>query len=100
MIDWSEVTGFDWDVGNERKSEDKHGVSKVEAEEVFFNKPLLVVEDKKQSQTESRYHALGRSTNNRLLHITFTLRAERSLIRVISARNMHQKERVFYEQNT
>ncbi|MBO9497233.1 BrnT family toxin [Thalassotalea sp. G20_0] len=100
MIDWSKVSGFDWDVGNERKNEDKHGVSKVEAEEVFFNKPLLVVEDKKHSQTESRYHALGRSFNNRLLHITFTLRAERTLIRVISARNMHQKERVFYEQNT
>ena len=39
------------------------------------------------------FHALGRTSDNRLLHITFTLRAEGTHIRVISARNMHRKER-------
>lgn len=100
MIDWSKITGFDWDAGNERKNEDKHGVSKVEAEQVFFNKPLLMVEDKKHSKSESRFHVLGRTSDNRLLHISFTLRAEGTKVRVISARNMHRKERAFYEQNT
>ncbi|MEL0326165.1 MAG: BrnT family toxin, partial [Burkholderiaceae bacterium] len=31
--------------------------------------------------------------------ITFTLRMEDTLIRVISARDMHRKERKIYEQN-
>ena len=98
MIDWTGVTGFDWDQGNARKSADKHGVSQAEAERVFFNEPLLVVPDSKHSEREMRYHALGSTDERRLLHITFTLRASATLIRVISARDMHRKERIYYEQ--
>jgi len=32
------------------------------------------------------------------LHIAFTLRADDTLIRVISARDMHRKERAVYDQ--
>ena len=99
MINWKQVTGFDWDAWNERKSVEKHTVSRFEAEQVFFNQPLLVLADTKHSQNEKRYHALGKSNNSRLLHITFTLRSADTLIRVISARNMHRKERSIYEQN-
>ena len=99
MIDWKQVTGFDWDAGNERKSEEKHAVSRFEAEQVFFNEPLLVLADQKHSQNEVRYHALGKSNEARSLHITFTLRSDDTLIRVISARDMHRKERNIYEQS-
>lgn len=99
MINWTQVTGFQWDTGNERKSSDKYGISKAEAEQVFFNQPLLVLADKKHSQEEPRYHALGINDSGRLLHITFTLRAEDTLVRVISARDMHRKERAIYEQS-
>jgi uncharacterized protein len=98
MIDYSQLTGFEWDTGNARKSVDKHCVSQSEAEQVFFNQPLLILEDPKHSQDEIRFHALGRTDDKRLLHITFTLRSANSLIRVISARDMHRKERAFYEQ--
>lgn len=99
MIDWKQIVGFDWDAGNERKSFDKHAVSRIEAEQVFFNQPLLVLVDQKHSQDEVRYHALGKSDEGRLLHITFTLRLDDTLIRVISARDMHRKERKVYEQD-
>ncbi len=99
MIDWRQATGFDWDEGNSRKSEHKHDVSQSEAEQVFFNQPLLVPEDSKHSQKESRYHALGITDDERFLHITFTLRASGTLIRIISARDMHKKERKIYEQS-
>jgi len=99
MIDWRQVTGFDWDEGNSRKSENKHDVSQSEAEQVFFNQPLLVLEDSKHSQKENRYHALGITDDERFLHITFTLRALGALIRIISARDMHRKERKIYEQS-
>lgn len=97
MIDLSKITGFNWDDGNARKNE-KHGVSMAEAEQAFFNAPLLLLEDAAHSQAEPRLHALGKSDEGRTLHITFTLRQAGHLIRVISARDMHRKERAIYEQ--
>ena len=97
MIDLSAIVGFEWDAGNERKN-DKHGVSMAEAEQVFFNAPLLLLDDVAHSQSEPRLHALGVTDESRRLHITFTLRRSGELIRVISARDMHRKERSVYEQ--
>lgn len=97
MIDLNRVTGFDWDDGNARKN-DKHGVSMAEAEQFFFNAPLLLLEDESHSQNEVRLHALGQTDVGRGLHITFTLRQAGALIRVISARDLHRKERAIYEQ--
>lgn len=99
MIDLGKITGFDWDSGNARKNE-KHGVSTAESEQVFFNAPLLMLSDVKHSATEPRIHALGKTHQGRLLHIAFTLRDSGEKIRVISARDMHRKEREFYEQAT
>ena len=97
MVDSTQITGFDWDDGNSRKN-DKHGVTAAEAEQVFFNDPLLVLADSAHSQSEPRHHALGKTDGGRRLHITFTLRLDNSKIRVISARDMHRKERGIYEQ--
>ena len=99
MIDLTAIVGFDWDAGNARKNE-RHGVSAAEAEQVFFNAPLILSPDARHSIDEERFHALGKSNDDRSLHVTFTLRADGTLIRVISARNMHRKERTRYEQAT
>ncbi|HMK00348.1 MAG TPA: BrnT family toxin [Reyranella sp.] len=100
MLDLARIEGFDWDEGNARKSVEKHDVSQGEAEQIFFNDPLLIVEDVGHSVRELRLHALGRTEAGRLLHVTFTLRGGGRLIRVISARTMHRKERVRYEQES
>ena len=99
MVDLSKIIGFEWDEGNARKNE-QHGVSMAEAEQVFFNSPLLLLSDAKHNETEPRFHALGKTIDGRRLHITFTPRDADRLIRVISARDMHRKERVIYEQAT
>lgn len=99
MIDWERIVRFDWDEGNERKRVDKHDVSQAEAEQVFFNEPLLTVPDAKHSAGERRIHALGRTDDGRLLHITFTLRQNDTKLRVISARDMSRRERSHYEQD-
>ncbi|NPD17756.1 BrnT family toxin [Xinfangfangia sp. D13-10-4-6] len=96
MIDWTRIRGFDWDDGNARKNADKHEVGQSEAEQVFFNEPLLVLADRKHSEGEVRYHALGHTDDGRRLHITFTLRDGETLLRVISARDMSRKERDVY----
>lgn len=95
MGPFDRITGFEWDKGNEQKNV-KHGVAPAEAEQVFLNEPLVVLDDRKQSDTEQRFHALGQTGDGRLLHITFTIRGSR--IRVISARDMHRRERAIYEQ--
>jgi uncharacterized protein len=97
MFDLTKITGFDWDAGNARKN-DKHEVSMAKAEQVFFNAPLLLLDDVTHSQRELRLHALGKTDEGRTLHITFTLRKAGQWIRVISARDMHRKERTIYDQ--
>jgi len=100
MMDWTRVEGFEWDDGNARKSGDKHDVGQPEAEQVFFNEPLLIVEDLRHSAREPRFHALGRTDEGRPLRITFTLRGAATRIRVISARDMSRKERARYAQES
>jgi len=86
--------GFDWDQGNVEKNWLAHRVTPQEAEQVFFNSPLIVASDKKHSRAENRYFVLGQTDEDRVLFIAFTMR--KKLIRVISARDMNRKERKVY----
>lgn len=81
---------FEWDEGNSDKNWFQHGVLKSECEEVFFNRPLIVTFDLKHSQTEKRYYVLGRTDAGRPLFVAFTMR--KKAIRVVSARDMNEKE--------
>ena len=92
----SHVDGFIWDKGNIEKNWERHKVSHIECEEVFFNIPFVVKEDTSHSKIEERYYALGQTDNGRLLFMVFTIRDNK--IRVISARDMSRKERKIYEQ--
>ncbi len=87
----SRVEGFDWDKGNIEKNWERHKVSFVECEELFFNRPLVVAEDEIHSSAESRHYALGATNEGRYLFVVFTIRTNK--IRVISARDMSRRER-------
>jgi len=87
--------GFDWDDGNRDKNWIGHHVKASECEMVFFNQPLLVIDDVKHSESESRYYAYGKTDVDRKLQIVFCIRKNK--IRVISARDMNKKEITFYE---
>jgi uncharacterized DUF497 family protein len=89
--------GFQWDRRNTNKNLIKHNVHNWECEQVFFNKPVLVLEDMAHSVVEKRWAAFGRTDSGRLLVVIFTKRD--NLLRVISARDMNGKERKFYEEN-
>ena len=69
----------------------------VEAEQMLFNDPLVLAVDLRHGQMETRVHALGRTDDGRRLNVTFTLRDRDRLIRVISARDTHRKERLPYD---
>ncbi len=88
------ITAFDWDEGNLPKVWQRHTVTRVEAEQVFFNRPLVVSDASKHSVEETRYFALGRTDGGRQMAVVFMFRG--SLLRVISARPMSRKERLIY----
>jgi len=69
-------------------------ISCEEAESVFSQREILVLKDESHSQAEERWHGFGRSNQDRLLSVTFTVR--KNLLRVISARPMNKRERKHY----
>jgi uncharacterized DUF497 family protein len=99
MISLAAIQGFQWDEGNSRKNADKYSVSQSDAEQIFFNEPLLLLADNRHSQNEVRFNALGLTDDGRRLHVTFTVREEGRVIRIISARDMNRKERLRHEQD-
>ena len=94
---FSRFVGFQWDEGNSDKNLTKHNVQNWESEQIFFNNPLLVLDDPKRSLVEQRWAAFGITDAERLLVVVFTRRGKQ--IRVISARDMNRKEKKFYEEN-
>jgi uncharacterized DUF497 family protein len=100
MNQFSSIAGFQWDEGNSQKSAQKHDVHPTEAEEIFFNTPLIISNDDKHSRDEKRYLALGMTNKKRFLTVIFTLRESNTLIQIISSRDQHQKERIVYAKAT
>lgn len=88
--------GFQWDQGNIDKILITHNVENWESEQVFFNKPLFVLDDSKHSIPEKRWAVFGKTDADRFLVVIFTMRVD--LIRLISARDMNKKERKFYDE--
>lgn len=66
-----------------------------EAEEVFIDEDVLLQDDVSHSQKEERFTAIGKTTQNNMLFIAFTVRGTK--IRIISARKANIKERREYE---
>ena len=87
---------FEWDKGNIDKNLKRHGVSNREVEEIFANKPRFIFDDERHSLGEKRYMIWGITNKGRRLTIFFTVRGEK--VRIISARDMHKKERAAYEE--
>ena len=91
----SKCTGFEWGKGNLLKNWEEHGVTGSECEQIFFNNPQIVAPDLKHSGKEDRCFVLGQTDTGRLLYVVFMIR--KTLVRIISARDMSRKERKVYE---
>ena len=98
MIDLDQITGFEWDQANKDKSFIKHKITANESEEIFLDENLVSFDDIKHSQKEPRYIALGKTRDNKILFVIFTIRS--SQIRIISARLANKKEKKIYEKQT
>jgi uncharacterized DUF497 family protein len=87
---------FEWDSEKAKENEAKHGVTFLEASEVFGDDYSSTVPDPDHSENEDRYLIFGVSRNGKYLVVSYTEREER--IRLISARIMTPRERRAYEQ--
>jgi uncharacterized protein len=87
---------FEWDEAKALANQAKHGVSFIEATEVFADEHASCVSDPDHSQDETRHLLFGLSATGRYLVVSFTERCE--TIRVISARCMTRSERHAYEE--
>jgi uncharacterized DUF497 family protein len=100
LIQWlfaQEMFQFEWDAGNAAKSQQKHDVETNEAEEVFYDESIFPLGAQTEPAVdEPRFGVLGKTFSGRYLHVAFTVRDGR--VRVISARPMHRKEKMSYEQ--
>jgi uncharacterized DUF497 family protein len=100
LVRWlftQEIFQFDWDLGNSEKSQKKHSVETKEAEEVFYDEAIFPLGVQTEpAVAEPRFGVLGKTYLGRHLHIAFTIRDGR--LRIISARPMHRKEKLSYEQ--
>jgi uncharacterized DUF497 family protein len=94
--EFEHLSGFQWDQRNIDKNLIKHKVENWKCEQIFFNRPLLVLDDSQHSIPEKRWAAFGKTDTDRFLIVIFTKRGD--LIRVISARDMNKKERKFYDE--
>jgi uncharacterized DUF497 family protein len=78
------------------KIEGKHRVSTDEVEEIIFGKPHVRRAQKGHVKGEDLYAAYGQTENGRSL-IVFFIRKEQTAALPISARDMTDSERRYYE---
>jgi len=87
---------FDWDQWNIQKNEAKHGISRLDAESIFYDPRLAIFEDVMHSNDkEKRWICYGASLNKKILMCAFTVRNKK--IRIISCRSSSTKEKDIYE---
>lgn len=84
------IHSFDWDEKNENHIAE-HGTAVFEVEEaILFGKPFY------QRSREGKYVAYGVTEEGRYLFIVFVIKGG-GRIRVISARDMTEKEKRYYK---
>ncbi len=95
MVDLSKILGFEWDKWNIDKSYKKHGITPNETEEIFLDIDVKIKKDIKHQQQEKRLIGIGKTTEDKILFIIFTIRSDK--IRIISGRMANKKEREVYQ---
>ncbi len=89
---------FTWDERKNRLNQQKHGVSFIEAQTVFYDTMARLIDDPEHSMDEERVIMLGMSQRMRLLIVCHAYYAKEHVIRIISARKATKTEQQEYTQ--
>ena len=90
---------FSWDTRKAIANYEKHRVPFEEASTVFGDTEALDWQDLEHSLEEPRFKRLGKSIEDRVLLVVYTIRTVKNgkeTIRIISARQANRKERKAY----
>ena len=85
-----------WDDKKNFANQKKHKVLFEEAQSIFFDENAIEYYDPDHSESEDRFLMLGLSHQVRTLVVSYTLREEGIVIRIISARKATKKEQNVY----
>ena len=85
-----------WDESKNQENIQKHGISFVEAETVFYDPNGMLIADPDHSDKEDRFIILGLSKMLHLLVVCHCYRENDDVIRIITARKATKKETKFY----
>jgi uncharacterized DUF497 family protein len=83
-----------WNDGKNEINFQKHGISFEEADSVFDDPLILVIDDPEHSWEENRHVAIGATCERRLVVVSYTIRNDESWL--ISARMAEARERKKY----
>ena len=92
---------FEWSDEKNKSNIQKHNISFEEAKEVFLDPMQISKLDYRFDYFEERWITLGATTKEKILVVANMFFDEdgKEIIRIISARQANQKERIFYEQH-
>jgi uncharacterized DUF497 family protein len=79
---------FEWDEANEEKLLRRHGVSAIEAEQCFLNRPAI-------RRRGKSYLLMGQTDEGRMLLLVFQRKPE-NRVRVYSARDLMDDEKAVF----
>ena len=87
---------FEWNEAKNQENIDKHGLSFYEAQEAFFDKHRIILEDSKHSTQEKRYFCIGKTSEGGIATVRFTLRNDD--IRIIGAGYWRKGKKLYDKQ--
>lgn len=88
---------FEWDDSKNTANLTKHGLSFYEAQDVFFDKDRVILQDTKHSSAEKRYFCIGKTASGGIITVRFTLRNDR--IRIIGAGYWRKGKKIYEQQD-
>ena len=80
--------------GKRKANSKKHGIDLVQASQVFTDPFAVSDYDPARSTEEDRYQIIGKTNNEVLILVSYTMRHE--TVRIISARKAEYKEEKIY----
>jgi uncharacterized DUF497 family protein len=84
---------FEWDAKKNQANIEKHEISFKDAKRAFYDKKVIILDDKLHSSDEPRYICIGQ-VDDKIATVVFTARDNK--IRIISA-GFYRKQRRIYE---
>jgi len=88
---------FEWDESKNKVNILRHGLSFYKAQDAFFDKNRVILQDTRHSSTERRYFCIGKTANDGVATVRFTKR--NGHIRIIGA-GYWRKGKKIYERHS